>query len=132
LASYEVEEHFPARLKRQIAEKKVKLVTIDATKLALDLGLGMRINTLMQSCFYQLSGVLPVDQALVLLKQSIKELYTKKGTFIGSGLFLGLLLLLSPHNSSRRTRGRGCQRTRGGCSSHGDAYHHVPGILGEN
>lgn len=74
-----VEANFPNRLKKDVASKKVKLVTIDATKLAMDLGLGMRINTLMQSCFYTLSGVLPVDKALELLRHSIKDLYSKKG-----------------------------------------------------
>jgi len=75
----QIEENLSNRLKKVIATRKVKFFTLDATALALELGLGMRINTLMQSAFYRLSGVLPVDKALELLKLSIQELYSKKG-----------------------------------------------------
>eukprot|EP01062_Namystynia_karyoxenos_P065528 TRINITY_DN5917_c0_g1_i1.p1 TRINITY_DN5917_c0_g1~~TRINITY_DN5917_c0_g1_i1.p1 ORF type:complete len:2055 (+),score=809.41 TRINITY_DN5917_c0_g1_i1:120-6284(+) len=69
----------PPKVKREIAQNDVQFYVINATKMALDLGLGHRINTIMQAAFYKLSGVLPVDQALQLLKDSIVELYTKKG-----------------------------------------------------
>ena len=75
----EINANFPDRLKRQLAEKNAKVYCINATKLALDLGLGHRINTVMQACFYLRSGVLPVDDAIGYLKGSIVELYSKKG-----------------------------------------------------
>eukprot|EP01059_Diplonema_ambulator_P020307 TRINITY_DN3404_c0_g1_i1.p1 TRINITY_DN3404_c0_g1~~TRINITY_DN3404_c0_g1_i1.p1 ORF type:complete len:1855 (+),score=788.42 TRINITY_DN3404_c0_g1_i1:131-5695(+) len=75
----ELEANFPARLKKQIAENKVKLYVVNATKMALDIGLGHRINTIMQACFYLKSGVLPIDDAIKYLKDSIVGLYSKKG-----------------------------------------------------
>ncbi|KAJ9443406.1 Pyruvate dehydrogenase [Diplonema papillatum] len=75
----DIEANFPARLRRQIAGAKAKFYVINATKMALDLGLGHRINTIMQASFYLRSGVLPVEDAMKYLKGSIVELYTKKG-----------------------------------------------------
>jgi len=75
----QIEQNLSTKIKKDIASRRIKFFTIDATALALELGLGMRINTLMQSCFYRLSGVLPVEKALDLLRASIVELYTKKG-----------------------------------------------------
>jgi len=75
----EVEERLPGDMKRDIARKNIKFYTIDATRLALDLGLGPRINMIMQSIFYNLSEVIPVAQAMDLLKTSIKKVYGKKG-----------------------------------------------------
>ena len=74
-----MEENLPARLKRDIARKKLQFYTIDAVKIAGDVGLGGRINMIMQTAFFNLSGVLPFDQAVSLLKASIKKTYGKKG-----------------------------------------------------
>eukprot|EP01065_Artemidia_motanka_P047259 TRINITY_DN7361_c0_g1_i1.p1 TRINITY_DN7361_c0_g1~~TRINITY_DN7361_c0_g1_i1.p1 ORF type:complete len:2051 (+),score=805.57 TRINITY_DN7361_c0_g1_i1:77-6229(+) len=75
----ELEGALPPKLRRQLAQEDIQFYVINATKMALDLGLGHRINTIMQAAFYKLSGVLPVQQALDFLKGSIVELYTKKG-----------------------------------------------------
>ena len=59
--------------------KKAKFYVIDATKVARDSGMGGRINTIMQVCFFALSGVLPRDEAIEAIKNSIKKTYGKKG-----------------------------------------------------
>ena len=75
----EVWDHLPDKLEQQIIDKKIKFYVIDAIKLAEDLGLGARINTIMQTCFFSISGVLPSDKAIESLKKAIKKTYGKKG-----------------------------------------------------
>eukprot|EP00405_Crypthecodinium_cohnii_P031449 CAMPEP_0206519954 /NCGR_PEP_ID=MMETSP0324_2-20121206/65490_1 /ASSEMBLY_ACC=CAM_ASM_000836 /TAXON_ID=2866 /ORGANISM="Crypthecodinium cohnii, Strain Seligo" /LENGTH=883 /DNA_ID=CAMNT_0054013617 /DNA_START=34 /DNA_END=2681 /DNA_ORIENTATION=+ len=75
----EIESKLPATMKALLAEKKAKLFIIDATKIAVKAGLGKRINMIMQSVFFKLSGVMPLKEALDLLKGSIKKMYGKKG-----------------------------------------------------
>ncbi len=75
----EMEKQLPASLKRTIHEKKLKFYTIDAVKIAQEIGLGGRINMIMQTAFFKLSGVLPFEKALDLLKDSIKKTYGSKG-----------------------------------------------------
>ena len=75
----EVWEHMPDEIERQIIDKKLKFYVIDAIKLAHDLGLGARINTIMQTCFFSISGVLPSDEAIDALKKAIKKTYGRKG-----------------------------------------------------
>jgi len=74
-----MEEHLPASMRRSIAQRKLKFHTIDAVKIAADVGLGGRINMIMQTAFFYLSQVLPIDQAIDLLKDSIRKTYGKKG-----------------------------------------------------
>ena len=71
--------NIPAKLKNAIAEHEAELYTIDAVKIARDVGLRKRINNIMQACFYRLSGVLPFAQAIDLLKKDIEKLYSHKG-----------------------------------------------------
>eukprot|EP01012_Entosiphon_sulcatum_P043939 TRINITY_DN583_c0_g2_i1.p1 TRINITY_DN583_c0_g2~~TRINITY_DN583_c0_g2_i1.p1 ORF type:complete len:1924 (-),score=325.54 TRINITY_DN583_c0_g2_i1:205-5187(-) len=75
----ELEANLPDRLKRHIADRNIRFFVIPATQLALKLGLGHRINTIMQALFYELSGVLPLDKAIELLKSNITDMYSKKG-----------------------------------------------------
>ncbi|MEF8879588.1 MAG: pyruvate:ferredoxin (flavodoxin) oxidoreductase [Candidatus Thermoplasmatota archaeon] len=75
----EMEEHFPAELKRKIAEKNLDFYNIDAVKIAKEVGLGKRINMVMQTVFFKLSEILPVDEAVELLKKAIEETYGHKG-----------------------------------------------------
>ncbi len=72
-------ENLTEDLQRTIIEKKLKVFNVDALKLAQELGLGTRINTIMQACFFKISGVLPEDQAIALIKGAIKKTYAKKG-----------------------------------------------------
>jgi len=71
--------HLPARMQNQIVTKKVKMYVIDAVKVAHDCGMGGRINTVMQTCFFAISGVLPREEAIEQIKKSIKKTYGKKG-----------------------------------------------------
>ena len=75
----EMEEHIPANLRRIIAQNNINFYNIDAVKIASDVGLGGRINMIMQTCFFYLSNVLPIEEAINLLKDSIKKTYGKKG-----------------------------------------------------
>ena len=75
----DMEKELPAFMRRTIAEKNLKFFTIDAIKIAAAAGLGGRINMVMQTAFFKLSSVIPFDQAVALLKESIKKAYGKKG-----------------------------------------------------
>ncbi len=75
----ELETHLPASLKRNIAVKKMKFYTIDAVKIAQEVGLGGRINMIMQTVFFKLANVVPFEQAVAMLKDSIKKAYGAKG-----------------------------------------------------
>ncbi len=75
----DMEDNLPAAMLRTIAAKKLKLYTIDAVKIATAVGLGNRINMIMQTAFFKLAKVLPIDKAISLLKDSIKKEYGKKG-----------------------------------------------------
>ena len=75
----EVWSKLPTPLQEQLIAKKAKFYVIDATKVARDSGMGGRINTIMQVCFFALSGVLPREKAIESIKYSIKKTYGKKG-----------------------------------------------------
>ena len=75
----EVWEHMPDEIEQQIIDKQIKFYVIDAITLAHELGLGARINTIMQTCFFAISGVLPQEKAIESLKYAIKKTYGKKG-----------------------------------------------------
>lgn len=75
----EVWEHLPRPFQEHIVNKKLKFYVIDATKVARESGMGGRINIVMQVCFFAVSGVLPKDEAIAAIKNSIRETYGKKG-----------------------------------------------------
>ncbi len=75
----EVWSKLPTPLQESLIAKKAKFYVIDATKVARDSGMGGRINTIMQVCFFALSGVLPREKAIEAIKYSIKKTYGKKG-----------------------------------------------------
>lgn len=75
----ELNEHLPASLKRDIAKNDVDFYTINATALAEDVGLGGRINNIMQTAFFQLAKVLPMEDAVTYLKESIEKDYGRLG-----------------------------------------------------
>ncbi|MBO6792635.1 MAG: pyruvate:ferredoxin (flavodoxin) oxidoreductase [Balneolaceae bacterium] len=72
-------ENIPTQVRKQIQEKKLKLFVVDAYKVAKEAHLGIRINTVMQTCFFALSGVLPKDQAILKIKEYIEKTYGKRG-----------------------------------------------------
>ncbi len=75
----ELDKHLPGIMKKQIAEKEVKFYTINAIRIANDIGLGNRINMVMQGAFFKLTDVLPEDVYLEQLKAGIYKMYGKKG-----------------------------------------------------
>jgi len=75
----EMEKQLPNSIKKTIAEKNLKFYSIDAVKIAKNIGLGGRINMVMQTAFFKLANVLPVDQAIDYLKKAIEKTYGKKG-----------------------------------------------------
>ncbi len=75
----EVWAHMPRKVQQQIIDKELKFYVIDAYEVAKDIGLGVRINTIMQTCFFALSGVLPRDEAIAEIKEAIKKTYGKRG-----------------------------------------------------
>jgi pyruvate-ferredoxin/flavodoxin oxidoreductase len=75
----ELERELPAGLKRTIAGKNIRFYIIDAVSIAQEIGLGNRINMIMQAAFFRLINILPLDQATRLLKESIESMYDKKG-----------------------------------------------------
>ena len=75
----EVWKQIPAKVQKQIIDKKLKFYVIDAIKIAEDLGLGSRINVIMQTAFFKISGILEENVAIEAIKTAIKKTYGKKG-----------------------------------------------------
>ncbi|MDN5327200.1 MAG: pyruvate-ferredoxin/flavodoxin oxidoreductase [Moorella sp. (in: firmicutes)] len=75
----ELDSHLPADMKRTIATKKLKFYNIDAVKIAQEIGLGSRINVIMQTAFFKIANVIPVDDAIKYIKDSIVKTYGRKG-----------------------------------------------------
>lgn len=75
----EVWDNLPIESQKAIIEKKLRFYVIDAYEVAQKAGMGGRINTIMQTCFFAISGVLPRDQAIDSIKQAIKKTYGKRG-----------------------------------------------------
>jgi pyruvate-ferredoxin/flavodoxin oxidoreductase len=78
-AAADVWEKLPRSAQEQMIEKQVKLYVIDGSSVAIKTGMGGRVNTIMQTCFFALSGVLPREEAIAKIKQSIEKSYEKKG-----------------------------------------------------
>lgn len=75
----EVEKHLPANMKRYMAANDIKFYTLNATDIAVEIGLGSRINMIMQAAFFQLANVMPVADAVKELKKANYKSYGKKG-----------------------------------------------------
>jgi pyruvate-ferredoxin/flavodoxin oxidoreductase len=69
----------PRPVQQQIIDKRLRFFVIDASKVARDVGLGARINTVLQTCFFAISGVLPRDAAIRHIKEAIRKTYARKG-----------------------------------------------------
>ena len=78
-APEEVWDKLPRHVQTEIIARKARLYTIDAASVARDTGMGKRTNTIMQTCFFAISGVLPRDEAIESIKAAIKKTYAKKG-----------------------------------------------------
>ena len=75
----EVWDHLPIEIQHQLVEKQISLWVIDAMAVAAETGMGNRINTIMQPCFFHLSGVLPAEEAIERIKDFVKKTYAKRG-----------------------------------------------------
>ena len=75
----DLEKHLPASLRRTIARKKIRFYTLNAVDIAMNLGLGGRINMLMQAAFFKLAGIIPLDDAVAYLNEAIVKTYGRKG-----------------------------------------------------
>ncbi len=78
----EIWEHLPREVQEAIIEKGLRFYVIDAYKVAKESGLGVRINTIMQTCFFAISGVLPREIAIARIKHAIEETYGKRGPVV--------------------------------------------------
>jgi len=72
-------DKMPRKVQQQIIDKKIKVYVVDAYTVAKNNGMGARINTIMQTCFFAISGVLPRDEAIAAIKKAIKKTYGSKG-----------------------------------------------------
>lgn len=75
----ELDAHLPNNMKKEIADRNIKFYIINATKIAKELGLKGRVNTILQSAFFKLTGIIDFDKSIELMKNAIKYTYGKKG-----------------------------------------------------
>ena len=75
----ELNQHMPAEAKQYIAKNNIKLYTINAIDKAIEIGMGKRTNTILQSAFFKLANVMPIDEAIEYMKAAAKKSYAKKG-----------------------------------------------------
>ncbi|SEF78434.1 pyruvate:ferredoxin (flavodoxin) oxidoreductase [Lachnospira multipara] len=75
----ELNEHMPAEAKQYIAKNNIQLYTINAIDKAIEIGMGKRTNTILQSAFFKLANVMPIDDAVTFMKEAAKKSYSKKG-----------------------------------------------------
>jgi len=78
----EVWNHLPREVQEEILEKDLRFFVVDAARVAREAGLGGRINTVMQTCFFELSGILPSGEAIEKIKESIRKAYGRRGESI--------------------------------------------------
>ena len=75
----EVEAHLPNKMKAYIAKNNIQFYTVNAIDLAREIGMGKRTNTILQSAFFKLADIIPIDEALEYMKAAAKKSYSKKG-----------------------------------------------------
>ena len=78
----EIEKHLPGQVKRYIAQNKIHFYTIDGVSIAKELGLGGRVNTILQAAFFKIANIIPVDDAVKYMKDAATASYSKKGDAI--------------------------------------------------
>ena len=75
----ELDKHMPAEAKKYIADNNIQLYTINAIDKAIEIGMGKRTNTILQSAFFKLANIMPIDDAVDFMKAAAKKSYSKKG-----------------------------------------------------
>ncbi len=78
----EVWDHLPRSVQKQIVDKKLKFYVVDGYRVAEAAGMGRRVNTIMQTCFFAISGILPREEAIEQIKKAIRKTYGKRGESI--------------------------------------------------
>ena len=78
----ELEKNLPGQVKKYIADNNIQFYTIDGVKIGLEIGLGNRINTVLQSAFFKLANIIPSEDAIRYMKEAAKKSYSKKGDAI--------------------------------------------------
>lgn len=78
-ATEDVWKNLPKKIQEEIIEKQLKLYVINASKVARETGMGSRINSILQTCFFAISNVMPKDEAITYIKNAIKKTYGRKG-----------------------------------------------------
>ena len=78
----ELEEHLPGQVKKYIADNNIQFYTIDGVQIGKEIGLGNRINTVLQSAFFKLADIIPADDAIKYMKEAATASYSKKGDAI--------------------------------------------------
>ena len=91
----EVWDHLPVEIQRQLVDKAIDLWVIDAFAVAAEVGMGNRINTVMQPCFFHLAGVLPAHEAIARIKDFVEKSYAKRGDAIVQRNFAAIDLSLA-------------------------------------
>ena len=83
-------DHLPRAVQRQLIDKRLRVFVIDAARVAREAGLGGRINTIMQTCFFAIGGVLPPEEAIAAIKRAIEKSYGRRGEAIVQKNFAGV------------------------------------------
>jgi pyruvate-ferredoxin/flavodoxin oxidoreductase len=105
----------PDRVQQQIKAKQLRVFVIDATTVARETGMGGRVNTIMQTCFFAISGVLPREQAVEQIKHSIRKTYGKRGDTVVQQNFRAVDAALSHlHEVDQRQMANDERRTANG------------------
>lgn len=108
----EVWSHLPASMQKKIIELNIKLYVINAYAVAEQTQMGKRINTVMQTCFFALAGVLPKDEAIDLIKHTIKKTYTKKGARVVEQNYAAVDATLANLNEVELNQNPGSKRNK--------------------
>ena len=110
----EVWEHLPGDVQQQLVDKEIDFWVIDALAVADEAGMGSRINTVMQPCFFQLAGILPPDEAIARIKGFVEKTYAKRGEAIVAAQLRGDRPLAGPPRPrpARASSPTTCRRPR--------------------
>ncbi len=113
----QVWDQLPRHMQEDLIRKRIRLYVIDADRVAADAGMAGRINTIMQTCFFAISGVLPREEAIRKIKAAIEATYGKKGRLLVEQNFAAVDRTLEhlhevPLPAARRASGRGCRSCR--------------------
>jgi pyruvate-ferredoxin/flavodoxin oxidoreductase len=120
----------PVETQKQILDKKIKLFVVDAYRVAREAEMGVRINTVMQTCFFKLANVLPEEEAIARIKDAITKTYGKRGETVLKRNFAAVDGAISALHEVK-VPGELTSKTNRLAGFQGDADEFVKGVLGE-